>query len=176
MNPSEYEELVADIIAQLTKREGYRGGKGPRVLRNQVLRGKSGQNHQIDIVVDVEQMGVRYFTLIECKYWNRPIGVDAVMVLANRIEDLGAHKGILVTTIGYQRGAYKLAKMKGIALVVCRGQEEFVVKMRQFPASNISSDNNPAIRNMYEEKYSYYLHSEKNELELTAFPLLLDPE
>ena len=169
MKPQDYEELVGDVIAQLED-------KRMDLIRNQKLKGKSGQSHQIDLVVDFERMGVVYRTLVECKYWNKRVGVESVMVLAKRKEDLGAQKGILVTTVGFQRGAFRIAKAEGIALIICRDKDDFLVETRRNLGASRTSSLESLIRNFLERKYSYYRQREPRSFEYTAFPLLLESE
>jgi hypothetical protein len=61
--------------------------------------------------------GVKILIVIERKQYTRSVGIDDVMVLTSRLDDIGAHKGILVTTMGFQAGAVKMARSRGIALV-----------------------------------------------------------
>jgi hypothetical protein len=44
--------------------------------------------------------------------------VSDVLELIGRLGDIGAHKGVIVTTIGFQEGAIKLAQSHDIALAV----------------------------------------------------------
>jgi hypothetical protein len=45
------------------------------------------------------------------------VSIDDVLVLAKRLDDIGANKGIIVSTIGFQEGARKIAEASGISLV-----------------------------------------------------------
>ena len=45
---------------------------------------------------------------------------DRVDVLAAKIEDLNASKGVIITTIGYEKGAELYAKHKNIDIFVVR--------------------------------------------------------
>jgi formylglycine-generating enzyme required for sulfatase activity len=47
-----------------------------------------------------------------------PGGIEDVLTFAGRIRDIPAHKGMIVTTVGFQQGAVKMAKANGIALVL----------------------------------------------------------
>src|SRR4051812_3236420 len=95
----EYERFVERSLAalQLT-------GIG-RLSSNSHLLGKSGHRHQIDILIELTIVGIRLLVLIECKSYKRPVEVADVLELIGRLDDIGAHKGVMVTTIGYQQGA-----------------------------------------------------------------------
>ena len=113
MDSKEYEELVADVCGELCS------VPGAVIRHNQRLRGNSGHEHQIDVVIEYPGP-VRLLILVECKYWTHPVTVEEVLVLAQRLTDTGAHKGIIVTRIGFQPGALKVAQARGIALVRLR--------------------------------------------------------
>ena len=117
MTPEEYETLVADICTHVTT--GLLNGRGMTVQKRAKLKGKSGQVHEIDVVVNVELAQIRFLTLIECKLWKDPVGLAEVMVLKQRIDDIGANKGVVVSASGFQQGALTFAKANGIALVIC---------------------------------------------------------
>lgn len=80
--------------------------------------GKSGQSHEIDVSFEVELAGVKLLVVVECKDYGRKVGVDDVMTFNYRIRDIGAHKGLLVTTRGFQAGAVTIARAEGIGLLL----------------------------------------------------------
>ena len=115
-NPDEYELLVKDLLqSRLVKNIP---GKDLRIRQNACFIGKSGYEHQVDISAEMKVAGVRFLILVECKSRSDVVEAGEVLEFASRIEDIGAHKGIIVTTRGFQSGALQLAKSKGIALVV----------------------------------------------------------
>ena len=57
--------------------------------------------------------------LVECKHLSRPVGRDVVHLLHAKVAELAAHKGVVFSTSGFQRGAPLLAKKHGVALVDC---------------------------------------------------------
>lgn len=82
--------------------------------------GKSGARRQIDVKVTQKTKLHTYVTLVECKRWKEKIDRQRVDVLAASIDDLGAAKGVIFTTTGYEAGAEKYAKAKNIDLFVVR--------------------------------------------------------
>jgi polysaccharide deacetylase 2 family uncharacterized protein YibQ len=56
--------------------------------------------------------------LVECKAYKRPVSVDDLLIFAERIDDIGANKGIIITLHGFQPGAVKVAESHGIALAL----------------------------------------------------------
>jgi restriction system protein len=55
---------------------------------------------------------------VECKCYAHKVSVDDIEEFHSKIDDIGAHKGIMVTTVGYQEGAVKTARGRGIALAL----------------------------------------------------------
>jgi hypothetical protein len=82
--------------------------------------GKSGARRQIDVKVTQKTKLHTYVTLVECKRWKEKIDRQRVDVLFASIEDLGASKGVIFTTSGYEAGAELYAKSKNIDLFVVR--------------------------------------------------------
>lgn len=55
--------------------------------------------------------------IAECKRYTNPVNREKVVILADKVKSLGAHKGILISTSGFQSGAHEYAKKHGIALI-----------------------------------------------------------
>lgn len=53
----------------------------------------------------------------ECKQYKNRVNREKVVVLADKVRALGAQKGILLSTAGFQSGAIQYAKKHGIALI-----------------------------------------------------------
>jgi hypothetical protein len=66
---------------------------------------------------------------VECKHDKSRVKRDRVQELWAKIQSVGAHKGILFATAGFQSGAIEFAKSHGIALVeIADGRSSYVVK------------------------------------------------
>ena len=113
MRSTDYEALVARVYEDLLPT-----GLG-NVLKDQQYIGKrSGHSHQIDVAIEMKIADLRILVVIECKYYNRRVEVGEVLELAERLDDIGAQKGVLVSRKGFQAGAVKVARARSIALVV----------------------------------------------------------
>ena len=119
--PSHYEQLVATICSDIASAffsEGQEPGRHSiNIYQQKKYLGKSGHHHSIDVSVEFELVGLKFIVLIECKHYKRRVGIDDLLEFAARLDDVGAHKGIVVTPMGFQEGAIKTAQAKGIALV-----------------------------------------------------------
>ncbi len=94
------------------------------VERHVTLKGKSGANREIDVLVTHRTRFHTYITVIECKYWKSPVSRDIIDVLYATLEDINASKGVLFTSKGYERGAIEYAKAKNIDLFIVRDLTE----------------------------------------------------
>lgn len=74
-------------------------------------------NYQIDVLITFEQLGVDFKVLVECKRYSSAIKRETVQILKDKVESIGAQKGILVSASGFQKGAIQYAKLHGIALL-----------------------------------------------------------
>ncbi|GGE90895.1 Restriction endonuclease [Chishuiella changwenlii] len=88
------------------------------------VKGKSGVEHQIDVLTSHSNGIHEYLTAIECKYWNKKINKDIVMKIANTIEDSGINKGVIVCKKGFTTDGFNYAKYKNIDLVELREIEK----------------------------------------------------
>jgi hypothetical protein len=66
--------------------------------------------------------------VVECKQYQKKVGVDDLLEFRSRIEDLRAHKGIFVTSSDFQSGAVEFAEANRIALLIVRGTEHFDIR------------------------------------------------
>ncbi|QDT25122.1 Restriction endonuclease [Gimesia panareensis] len=93
---------------------------GVEVHRQKTYTGRLSQR---DIKVDVSfnytiAEGANVLFLVECKCYSHRVPVDDVEAFHSKLDDIGAHKGIMVTTVGFQDGAVKTAQGRGIALAL----------------------------------------------------------
>ena len=96
------------------------------VHRQQAYTGRISKR---DIKVDVSfnysiAEGANVLFIVECKCYGDRVPVDEVEEFHSKIDDIGAHKGIMVTTVGFQDGAVKTAKGRGIALALLTAEPQ----------------------------------------------------
>ncbi|RMN26853.1 Orf22 [Pseudomonas coronafaciens pv. zizaniae] len=112
ISSAEFERLVRDWIikqgGQLTSLE----------VRHDVKVEAFDSTYQIDVLAKFQAFaGAEFIVLIECKKYRNAVERELVQVLHDKVRSVGAHKGMLFTTTGFQSGAIKYAKAHGIALV-----------------------------------------------------------
>lgn len=118
-----YESITKYIYETLgqgfgIKIEGY--GSNCKVV------GKSGVQHQIDVLTSSSDEKRKYRTAIECKYWKKKVNKDIVMKLSKVIEDAGIDKGIIVSKSGFTKDTIDFARHYNIDIVELRevGEED----------------------------------------------------
>jgi hypothetical protein len=115
---TQYEKIVKELLDAEIKAE--LNPKNYQIFHNKKYEGKSGQLHQIDVAIEAKIAGIEILIIVECKHYNKKISMNEILVFTARIDDISAHKGIMVTTIGFQSGVEKIARAKKIALVVVK--------------------------------------------------------
>ena len=116
---SEYEKFIYCMCQALGEPDGI------IVHRNKVYTGRlSRRKIKVDVSFEGQLLGARILGLVECKCYKSRVEVSDVEEFHSKLDDIGAHKGIMFTTVGYEAGAKKVAKGRGIALFILReGQE-----------------------------------------------------
>lgn len=116
-----YEKVTKYIYQNLGEKAGVKilgHGKDCKVL------GKSGVQHQIDVLTSHSDGIHTYKTAIECKYWKDNVNKDIIMKVVAIIEDARLNKGVIVSKQGYTPDAITFAKYKNIGLVELREMQE----------------------------------------------------
>ena len=117
MEWQDYEEITKHIYATLGDGHGVKivgHGKDCKVI------GKSGVEHQIDVLTSHSDGIHSYGTMIECKYWDQNVNKDVIMKVAEIVEDAGLNKGIIVSKNGFTPDAINYARYRNIGLVELR--------------------------------------------------------
>lgn len=101
------------------------GVKTITVQHNVVLKGISGNTHQIDVYWEFELAGTIYKTLVEVKDWKTPVKQEQLHSFKSVIQDIpGAANGIFVSKSGFQDGAKVFAESNGIKLIQITEDEQ----------------------------------------------------
>ncbi len=117
----EYEKLTQVIYQSILNKEGV---KNVHVRYNEIVVGKSGVGHQIDVLWCFEQAGVKHSVLIECKNYSSAIALEKIRNFFAVLHDIGNARGIMVTRVGYQEGVERFASFYDIGLKLLRRPTE----------------------------------------------------
>jgi Restriction endonuclease len=66
--------------------------------------------HDIDVLVESEKLGIRHRWVVECKLWKRRIPKERVLTLQGVLNDVGGDRGFLLCEVGFQSGAITAAR------------------------------------------------------------------
>lgn len=112
ISPEEYErEVVSWLRAAKQTLVAF------DVRHHDRVQGSSGE-YEFDAVAEFQVFdGAVITVLVECKRHLSPVKRDAVLALESKLRDVGAHKAMLFSTAGFQRGALEYAAQRGIATV-----------------------------------------------------------
>jgi restriction system protein len=103
-----------------------------RSEHREVVAGADGE-YEIDITVRFTALGANFLVLVECKHYRRPVGREKVQALFAKMQSIGAHKGLMFATNGFQSGAIEFADAHGIALVeLVDGRNSWIRKSADF--------------------------------------------
>ena len=113
ITPTEFEKYCKDILLGYAEEE-----KLPNfaITHNVKLPAYDG-TYQIDLYATFTALGTEIKVICECKRHKNPVKRNTVADLAAKVRSLGAQKGILLSTSGFQSGAIQYAKEHGIALI-----------------------------------------------------------
>jgi len=91
-----------------------------KVERDVVLKGRSGAPRQIDVLLRHKQGLYEHLVVVECKYWNRNVERSDVDALVTTVREVGASRGVIFSSKGFQSGAITQAEHDNIDLFTVR--------------------------------------------------------
>lgn len=118
---TEYELFTREVYRQLS---AYHHTCFTKVQHNIKLKGRSGCEHQIDVYWEYKKDGITHRFAIECKNYKNSISISKVRDFFGVLNDIGNIQGIIVTKVGYQKGAKQYAKEYGISLKELRSPND----------------------------------------------------
>lgn len=144
LTPTEFEKYCLEILAGYAEEEQL---KGFSITHNEVISATDG-DYQIDVFAEFTAMGAKFKVLCECKQYKNAVSREKVTVLHQKLQSLGAQKGILLSTSGFQSGAIKYAKEHGVALI--RVEDYHFEYLSHSSGKSENDDNDPFL---YAEKH-----------------------
>ena len=113
ISPIEFEQLCLNLLAET---KNFNKIEDVKVEHNKIIEVNDG-TYQLDGYIEYEFCGSIQKIIVECKKHKNSIKRDDVVILKEKLHSIGANKGILISTSGFQEGALKYAKKHGIALM-----------------------------------------------------------
>lgn len=129
----EFELLVRSIFQEIINAPEI---ETISVQHDVLVKGKSGLEHQIDVLWDFRIADVQYKTVIQAKDWSQAVKKEQVMAFKSVLEDIpGQPRGYMVTSRNFQSGGKTFAEFHGIKLFLLREApkpEPFVMQAGSF--------------------------------------------
>jgi len=102
MNWKDYENEICDFF--------QREYPTATITHNATIRGRySFTDRQVDILVEDYVAGNRFVIIIDGKFFSKKIDVKCVESFIGMVNDIGAHKGLMITSRGYSKAATQRA-------------------------------------------------------------------
>lgn len=115
-------ETVYQALLAAEKESGQIGGVN--IERKKIITSKSGTPAEIDLYWEYEIAGIKNSVAIECKNYNKNVGLPQIRDFARKISDISGLKGLVVTKKGFSKNAIKEAKADSIDLLIIREQQD----------------------------------------------------
>jgi hypothetical protein len=112
ITPGDFEEFVAKQLIGPADSEV----NDLSISLHEKIAGVDGK-YDFDATVRYNFAGMSFLVIVEAKLHKNSIKRELVQVLYQKVQSVGAHKGVMVSTAPYQTGAVVFAKKHGIALV-----------------------------------------------------------
>lgn len=106
MTYEEYEMLVKSLLEKEIKKSFKK--KVP-IHHQRNYTTVTGHVYNIDLSYTFSIGHAEHFVIIECKNWRKRVERDMVLSLEAKRRELSAHKAIIVSSAGFQKGAIELA-------------------------------------------------------------------
>ena len=113
LTPTEFEFYCKEILQGYAEEENLCNFK----IEHNVKLTSSDGIYQIDVYATCTVMGSNIKIICECKQYKNRVNREKVVILADKVRTLGANKGVLLSTAGFQSGAIQYAEAHGIALI-----------------------------------------------------------
>ena len=112
IKPMDFEVFCMETLKAYAEKEKLCDFK---IAHNQKISVDDG-TYQIDVLAEYTALGAKNTVIVECKKQSRSVEREIVAALDRKLQSIGAQKGILISTTGFQKGAVLYAEKHGIAL------------------------------------------------------------
>lgn len=146
MTASDFEEYSFEILKALAEKEGL---SNFTISHDEKITASDG-TYQIDVYASYTALNCTFKVLAECKKYKKSVERKVVAELQAKLNSIGAQKGIVISSAGFQKGAVEYAKAHGIALI------QIFDKYLRFVSNSANSDMEKRNSIMYQCYPDYY--------------------
>lgn len=119
---AEFELLSKKILEVLAINENC------QITHNEKIETEFGER-QIDVLIKSKIAGMNIITIVECKDHKRKIDIQVIDAFNSKMTDVGAHKGVLISSSGFSKHALKKARKLGISACTIHNFDEELKKI-----------------------------------------------
>lgn len=112
ITPQDFELFCMKTIKAYAEKEGL----GEYTVKHNQMIETHDSTYQIDVLVEYMLLGCKHTIVVECKKHSHSIKRSVVTDIYTKMQSMGAQKGIVISTSGFQSDAVKFAEEHGIAL------------------------------------------------------------
>lgn len=123
LTPEQFELVVKEWLDGLgLNLHGYQS------QHREIVEGLDGE-YEIDVTVRFDALGANFLVLVECKHYKNSVKREIIQNLHSKLTSIGAQKGMVFSTSGFQSGALEFAKSHGISTIqVADGKTSYFTK------------------------------------------------
>ena len=136
ISPTEFEKYCLEILSGYAEEEKL---KDFEITHNRIIKTHDGK-YQIDVYAEFTALGTKIKVLCECKKYKSSIKREKVAALQQKLESIGAQKGVLISTSGFQKGAIEYGKIHGISLIKVTDYHFEFLSHSSGPQPNMEND------------------------------------
>ncbi len=159
-------KMLQDFVCRILNECGYHA-ESPKKI--DVVRGQV----EVDVYAIDEKSQPQFIYICECKNWDKRIPQEVVHSFRTVVNDSGAHIGMIISSKGFQSGAYEAAKSTNIKLLSWEEfQNEFCDRWyEEFFMPTLHHANDPLVE--YTEPINTRIQRKADLLEKEAFERFL---
>jgi len=133
ITPNDFEKLCLELIQNSSNFSSI----NDVIVQHDVICKTPDGDYQLDGLIEFTLMNVRFKVIIECKRYKNKVKRELVAVLHSKMNSIGAQKGIMISTSGFQYGAVQYAKAHGIALIQIIDKMWLTVQASALPSERL---------------------------------------
>ncbi len=108
-----YEKRIVDVVRSAMFE---RFGDSFTLLTNSLVSGRSGVSHEVDLEIRFSVAGLNYVTIFDIKHRATKLSAEDILQFAAVLDDVGADKGVIISSSGFSNAALQLGRSKRLAL------------------------------------------------------------
>jgi hypothetical protein len=115
--------------------------------------------HDVDVLVKTYFLGENITWIVEAKHWKKKVTKEKVLALRSIVDDIGADRGFIISSTGFQSGAIEAAENTNVTLKTFK---ELKTETKEFIESEVLDT---YLKRLLLLEDRYWSHSKKTRIE-----------